>query len=296
MRPVARTTGMRVLVAIGSLCVAMACERHDRAGPRPSPTSSALLADPQVAPFPKSPTMPSPETLSAPFKSEHAEECTPLTCPTDPRAMEFLRQGRHYLRIGNLSGALRNLREAVRLAPQNVECLLSSARAAMLLQTTPLMDEARVELERAATLSPNDPRVLLERGLLELYAGEPEAALGFLEQAATLDPNRRELKVALAWATADSGDLPRADRYWSDIRATSALSGEELYLYGLFLRRVGRPEEARRYLELAAKPRKLERTGWQFRWTVAADKLLQSEYGSAPSGATDPGWRPSPAP
>jgi Flp pilus assembly protein TadD len=157
----------------------------------------------------------------------------------------------------------------------------------MLLETTSRMDEARVQLERAATLSPNDPRVWLERGLLELHAGEPEPALRLLGQAAGLGPKSRELIVALAWATAENGDLAGAERYWSDIRASAALSGEELYLYGLFLRQLGRHEEARRFLEIAARPRKLEKGGWQFRWTVYAGKLLQQDSSRATGGATN---------
>jgi len=49
-------------------------------------------------------------------------------------------------------------------------------------------DLARLELDRAMELNPNDPDLIIQQGTLEIFSGRPQAALEFIDKAERLNP------------------------------------------------------------------------------------------------------------
>ena len=52
----------------------------------------------------------------------------------------------------------------------------------------PKFAKSEHHLERALALNPNDPRLVVQRGINLTYSGEPDAAIPWIERAMRLDP------------------------------------------------------------------------------------------------------------
>ena len=60
------------------------------------------------------------------------------------------------------------------------------------------------------TRNPNDARALTYQALVHIAARQPEAAAAMLQKATQTDPNLLDAWVGLAWLSAESGDLKKA--------------------------------------------------------------------------------------
>jgi adenylate cyclase len=93
--------------------------------------------------------------------------------------------------------------QALRMDPSDAECHRMTCRIA--LQNREYARSER-HLARALDLTPNDPRLIVQRGINLTLLGEPEAAIPWIEQAMKLDPfspERYYLSLARALFTAD---------------------------------------------------------------------------------------------
>lgn len=252
------------------LAVCLACSQRDGGGHNaPRPSASILLADPLV----ETDRAEAPPLVALPDFTD--DRCTGVECPSNPRVATLLQQGRRYLRIGNIGRARLSFEAAHEMAPENVECSLAYAEIGMEF----LRPGLRPILEAAARRRSDDSRVWLLRGLLEIREDRPKDSFQYLEQAAILAPSDPEIQVGMAEASLAAGDLLRAEGIWRAILAQRQLRPRWRYLYGKFLLASGRREQAKRELEVAARPRNLEPDGVQFVWTLVAAQLLHEEFG-----------------
>jgi tetratricopeptide (TPR) repeat protein len=84
--------------------------------------------------------------------------------------------------------ALREAREAVRLAPWSWGALTTLARAHAMNPRTSDWSEALSAIERAREMAPLEPRVHVTAGTVEMAARHPQAAKEAFEKALSLDP------------------------------------------------------------------------------------------------------------
>ena len=123
--------------------------------------------------------------------------------------LAYLKRGDAYRRRGELTAALRDLREAAALdpaAPRPVE-LLGDVHAAL------GQHERAAELYRNFTqLDDRSPRVLYKLGLAYYRNGEPAEAVAPLESAVTLDPRFVEAHYLLAVCLRERPDEDGARR------------------------------------------------------------------------------------
>ena len=83
----------------------------------------------------------------------------------------------------------------------------------LLLIRAQRMDEAMVELERAAALAPEQPRLVYVYGVALDNTGETERAIAVMRSGLEDHPNNREMTFALAAIYRDLGDVRNALRY-----------------------------------------------------------------------------------
>ncbi len=172
--------------------------------------------------------------------------------------LAYLKRGDAYRRRGELSAALRDLREAAALdpaAPRPVE-LLGDVNAAM------GQHERAAELYRSFTqLDDQSPRVLYKLGLAYYRSGQPAEAIAPLESAVTLDPRFVEAHYLLAVCLRERPDDDGAGRSLAralELDAAFIPAREELAdLHA----RAGRETEAIEQLEALAalEPARAER-------------------------------------
>lgn len=125
------------------------------------------------------------------------------------------------------------------------------------------MDKAREHAAIAVSLSPTKPSLLAEQAIVELQAGKPEAAEGFLQQAFALEKQNTQVRVLYAAILMQEGKFAQAKELIGDtykeqfamndyaLSSTKA-TGELAYLAELFeLRIVHTPNNAQDRASLA---------------------------------------------
>ena len=93
--------------------------------------------------------------------------------------------------------AAQSFERCLQLNEQNIECLRGRASVALAQQET---QAAERWLQKAKTIEPDDPEVLLSQALLELSRGENELALDILESIIRRFPERVEFRLTYAEA------------------------------------------------------------------------------------------------
>jgi tetratricopeptide (TPR) repeat protein len=174
------------------------------------------------------------------------------------------RIGSIYERDGKPEKALQTYEAVLKQNSKNVAIMLRQA----LLQAGPLHNTQRaLELAKTANkLAPDDPEVSAALGRMALTVGDPEWALGLLQQSSRQRPEDAELRYDLAWAYHNVGRLAEA----------------EAALHGVLQaeRPFSRADEARRFLEMLELSSSPERaiSGEQ-----KARELLQGNPGYVPA-------------
>ena len=79
----------------------------------------------------------------------------------------------------------RLVRKAIELDDNDAECHRIMCRISLLQRQ---YEKSEYHLGRALELTPNDPRLVVQRGINSTYLGEAQAALPWIEQAMRIDP------------------------------------------------------------------------------------------------------------
>ena len=79
------------------------------------------------------------------------------------------------------------------------------------------MDEARLQLERALRVKPDDLATLLVLGDVYLRSDGPSGAAAAYQQALALDPGNTQARVGLGWAALGARQPVDAARLWRDV-------------------------------------------------------------------------------
>ncbi len=120
-------------------------------------------------------------------------ELRPDRSPSPPalRVRAWRGRGRAAALRGDLTGAIADLGEALRLAPDDPLALRTRGTA---LSRRGRLREALDDLDRAVSLAPDDAIALLRRGEVRAARGDPPGALADLDAALALDA-----RLAAAW-------------------------------------------------------------------------------------------------
>ena len=129
-------------------------------------------------------------------RATEAVECLSSALNLDPKSSEArCNLGVAYLRMGKPAAAEAQFRESVRLRPGYLNALLNLARSLGMQGRFP---EAGLIGEQCLELSPTNPKVLTDLGLLYFAGGAPALGKGLLVTALQLDPSITEAREALA--------------------------------------------------------------------------------------------------
>lgn len=116
----------------------------------------------------------------------------------------LLRLGQALLSTGDLAGAVKVLREAIRMQPSLADAQLSLGEA---LEAANALNDAVVAYQAAVSLAPKDATARHRLGLTLLAVGRQQDAVRTLVQASALNPESTAIREALARAL--SGSTPR---------------------------------------------------------------------------------------
>jgi predicted CXXCH cytochrome family protein len=157
-----------------------------------------------------------------------------------------MQRGLFYLARGDFPAAESAYREAIRQNPQLIAAHLNLAD---LLRSQGRESEARSELESSLTISPGNGDAMHALGLLEARAGQREAALDWLGQAAAIESQGSRHRFVYAVAQHDFGDVTGAITTLRQVHA--ALPADEQVLLALinYNSELGERDSAKRYAE-----------------------------------------------
>lgn len=128
-------------------------------------------------------------------RTTEAIDCLTSALSLDPKSPEArCNLGVAYLRNGKPGSAEAQFREAVRLRPGYLNAMMNLARSLGMQGRYP---EAALIGEQCLELSPSNPRVLADLGLLYVAGGAPALGKGFLVTALQIDPSLSEAREAL---------------------------------------------------------------------------------------------------
>ena len=162
------------------------------------------------------------------------------------------RSGLALLQLGQLPGALSRLEKAVRLGPDQPEARWALASA---LERSRRLDEAIVQWEEVVRLQPRRADAWANLGSALGRSGKTKEAASALTRAVELSPRDPDLLARLAFAEFGAGDVAGAARHLreeSERRAPGAFRHSGAL--GILLVQLGRPDEARPYLQRSQPP------------------------------------------
>ena len=127
--------------------------------------------------------------------------------------------GNCLFRLEKYEEALGSFKEAVRLKPDFFDAYTNLANASDKLKK---YDEALLLIEQALAIYPENPALLSSAGQLCLISNRNDRAVGYLEKAASLDPDARRHYYSLGIAYTRKGDLAAAVQSYRKFLALNA--------------------------------------------------------------------------
>ncbi|MDY0002762.1 MAG: tetratricopeptide repeat protein, partial [Polyangia bacterium] len=192
---------------------------------------------------------------------EELKESARAGKPDPIEAEMLLRSGETLIAQGHFAQAVSALARAVELDPESPDCwaALGWARHGAKPGDQEVGIEAERDIERALTLSPDDPHALRYLGLLRAALGQDDRAISALERALDIDPGRKDVFEALAGIHAARGDWKLLERQHRLVlhRLGSRDASRTVALWkslaAVYRDQLGDIESARTSLEVAAK-------------------------------------------
>jgi tetratricopeptide (TPR) repeat protein len=124
-------------------------------------------------------------------------------------------------------------------------------RLAMVLHAWEEWDPAAATYRLAQTLAPRDDRWWHLAGLLETRRGRHEHALPLFERAAALAPDDRAVRLRVAEATLETGDLQGSERLFAELARHAPTMAAAAYGLGRVAMARGEPETALQHFDKA---------------------------------------------
>jgi Flp pilus assembly protein TadD len=134
------------------------------------------------------------ETSQSPIRNLNAEQTA--------SAARLEAQARQAAGSGDLATAADRFKAILKLAPNDVSTL---ANLALIQMQTNSMVDAESTLQRALSIDPQHTYALFLSGLLKINQSDFDGALGYLAQAAKLDPNDAEVQNHLGVVLSELG-------------------------------------------------------------------------------------------
>ncbi|HEX7159451.1 MAG TPA: FG-GAP-like repeat-containing protein, partial [Edaphobacter sp.] len=154
--------------------------------------------------------------------------------------------GAAYLNQQLSDEALARIRQAIAI---DESLAVAHLNAGIALYTLQRLDEAQTELNRAATLAPNDPRVWYNLGLVARDLRDNTAAIKAFEQVLKIDPSSADAHHFLGTIHYEDKDYARAvEEYRTALRLNPMHASAEFGL-ARALQRLGNIDEAREHLK-----------------------------------------------
>lgn len=148
--------------------------------------------------------------------------------------------------MNDVSGAVASLALAEKLAPENVEVLLTSARLALALRDYPLAEK---KADEALKLDPKQIEGLLMKGQILAAKGDTEGALKFSDQAVALDPNSTAARLDRANRLMIAGQDAKSQADVAAVLALQPRNAGATYLNGVLMVRAGKYADAQLELQ-----------------------------------------------
>jgi tetratricopeptide (TPR) repeat protein len=142
--------------------------------------------------------------------------------------------------------AIRNLRQAIELAPRNPGTRLNLGTA---LFVTGDAGGALEQFETAVRLAPESPKAHYSIGVIMEAAGRDQDAIDRFSAAVKYDPSYVEAQMQLADALRRNGRLDEALAHYAEVIKTSPAISQARFGYAMALVRLRRYQEARDSLE-----------------------------------------------
>ncbi len=149
---------------------------------------------------------------------------------------------------GAFSQALETAERAAALRPGDVRLALNLAA---ILTNLGRLEEALARFDDALAADPDTARALHDRGRARAATGRPAAAIADLERAAALLPTSGEIRVSLAEAQTQLGDLAAAERNLLEAERLGDRSARQNEAMGIVLAERGAYATARERFEAA---------------------------------------------
>jgi tetratricopeptide (TPR) repeat protein len=146
--------------------------------------------------------------------------------------------------------AIRNLRIAIELAPQNPGTRLNLGTA---LYMTGDAGGALEQFETAVRLAPESPKAHYSIGVIKEAAGRDQEAIDRFSAALKYDPSYVEAQMQLADALRRNGRLDEALSHYAEVSRTSPAISQARFGYAMALVRLRRYQDARDSLEEGMK-------------------------------------------
>ena len=138
--------------------------------------------------------------------------------------------------------AIRNLRKAIELAPQNPGTRLNLGTA---LYLTGDAGGALEQFETAVRLAPESPKAHYSIGVIMEAAGRDQDAIDRFSAAVKYDPGYVEARMQLADALRRNGRLDESLSHYAEVIKTSPAISQARFGYAMALVRLRRYQEAR---------------------------------------------------
>jgi tetratricopeptide (TPR) repeat protein len=162
----------------------------------------------------------------------------------------YRNRGVAYYKSQRFSEARRDFDRALELEPRSAEAW--TLRGSLFMRTS-RHERAFEDFSRALALAPNDADVLGRRCVTLMYLKRLDEALADCEQSAKLAPRMLDTRVSLGIVQALRGATGEAERHYRLAIEIDPSSGIARYQYGLLLRGLSRPTEARREFEAGCR-------------------------------------------
>jgi tetratricopeptide (TPR) repeat protein len=162
----------------------------------------------------------------------------------------YRNRGVAYYKSQRFSEARRDFDRALELEPRSTEAW--SLRGSLFMRTS-RYERALEDFGRALALAPDDADVLGRRCVTLMYLKRLDEALADCERSAKLAPRVLDTRVSLGIVQALRGATGEAERHYRLAIEIDPSSGIARYQYGLLLRGLSRPAEARREFEAGCR-------------------------------------------